>query len=250
MEHIKLEKRGEIAIVKIDNPSKLNALSNTLMKNLVKVISDLGKDKKVGVIILTGSGKSFISGGDIKEMSAFDFKKALKFAAVGKLLVSSILDSSKVVISAVNGYALGGGSEVALASDIVVASKKAVFGQPEAKLGVIPGFGGTQLLRDNLSLHLSKELVFRGNIISADEAYRIGLVNHVVDDPLKKSIEIADEILRNSPYAVKEAKKLLNKDLSRNFKEESNVYARCFSNKDSKEGINAFLEKRKPNFNK
>lgn len=248
MSYISIKKIGRIAILIINKSAKLNAIDSILMKELAKTISKLNKDKNSDAIILTGSGKSFISGGDIKEMANLNSKKAFKFALAGKELISSILNTEKAIIASVNGFALGGGSEVALACDIVIASKEAIFGQPESKLGLIPGFGGTQLLTKNLSLHKAKELIFRGNMINAKEAYSIGLVNYIAKNPLNKSIEIANEIILNSPYAIKEAKKLLNKDLSKNFKEESKIYATCFSNKDSKEGISAFLEKRKPNF--
>lgn len=246
---------NNIVVVRINRVEKLNALNSEVVNNLKAFFVDIEENKDIKVVILTGSGnKAFIAGADILEMSNLNPLEAIEFAKKGISLLKIMENSSKVIVAAVNGYALGGGFEIALASDIILASKNAKFGFPEVTLGIIPGFGGTQNLPRVLGSYLSKELIFSGRIIDASEAFNLRLLSAVEeqDNLLNKSMEIARKIASNGYLAVQAAKESIvngmnmSKNEALNF--ESNIFAKLFSTEDQKEGMKAFLEKRKAEF--
>jgi enoyl-CoA hydratase len=221
---------------------------------LKKAISELEKDNKIKVVILTGEGKAFIAGADIKEMSNLTPLEAKKFSEIGHGLLSDFENSRLPIIAAINGYALGGGCETLLACDICIASKSAKIGQPEINLGIHPGFGGTQRLPRLIGSMKAKELLFTGRTIDADEALRIGLVNMVVEGEklMLSAEEIAGQIAKKSSVPTAFIKELVNKgmniDLDNANSLEISYFSSSFSTNDQKEGMTAFVEKRKPTF--
>jgi len=242
-----------ICILKISSPHTLNALNSTILKEIDSFISQLSK--AVRVLLITGDGnKSFVAGADISEMLSLNENEALDFAKLGSSTFKNIEDLNIPVIAAVNGYALGGGCELSLACDIRIASENAIFGQPEVKLGIIPGFSGTYRLSKIIGQAYAKEIIYTGTNIDAKEALRIGLVNHVLksDELLDFCLNLAHKINRNAPFAVKQVKKSINKNYDLEAKEaillENNLFSQCFKTKDQKEGMSAFLEKRKASF--
>ena len=239
-----INKKGPVQIIHINRPP-VNALNKQVIDELLFVLTRLKKD--VRVVILTGTGKAFTAGVDINMMSTFTPAQARTFARQAHALIKKILTTPKIIISAVNGFALGAGTEIIAASDITIASKNATFGQPEVKLGIIPGMGGTQLLRRIVGAPKAKELILRGHPITADEAHRIGLVNRVVLQRyvLSAAVPLAEEIAQNSPHALATAKKAINTSLNLALDNEAKAFVSCFS-QDQKEGMKAFLEKRKP----
>ncbi len=250
-----LEKDGKIAIVKINRPDKLNALNAATMEEIKQVFLSLRNDESVYVIILTGSGeKAFVAGADIKELNSLDMISAKAFAEMGQEIFYSIENMNKPVIAAVNGFALGGGCELALSCHIRLASDNAKFGQPEVNLGIIPGYGGTQRLTRLINSGRSAEMIFTGDLVDANEALRIGLVNHVYPQAelLPKAIEMANKIASKGQHAVRLALKAINivdqMSDTEGQKYEASLFALCCGTEDFKEGTNAFLEKRKPNF--
>ena len=255
MENVILKEENGIAEVIINRPKALNALNSETLKELGNVIDGINVNDNIKAVILTGSGeKSFVAGADIAQMSKLNSMEATKFSRLAQNVFSQIEDLPKLVIAAVNGFALGGGCELAMACDIRFASKKAKFGQPEVNLGILPSFGGTQRLPRLVGKGIAKELIFSADMISADEAYRIGLVNKVYepDELLSKSKEFAQKVMTKSPWGVKLAKASINNgldvDLEAGLKYEANSFGLCFSTEDQKEGMKAFLEKRKANF--
>ncbi|MBR9649248.1 short-chain-enoyl-CoA hydratase [Clostridium tyrobutyricum] len=255
MENVILKEENGIAEVIINRPKALNALNSETLKELGNVIDGINVNDNIKAVILTGSGeKSFVAGADIAQMSKLNSIEATKFSRLAQNVFSQIEDLPKLVIAAVNGFALGGGCELAMACDIRFASKKAKFGQPEVNLGILPSFGGTQRLPRLVGKGIAKELIFSADMISADEAYRIGLVNKVYepDELLSKSKEFAQKVMTKSPWGVKLAKASINNgldvDLEAGLKYEANSFGLCFSTEDQKEGMKAFLEKRKANF--
>jgi enoyl-CoA hydratase len=208
----------------------------------------------VRVVVLTGEGKAFVAGADIAYMSNLNPDQAKKFSEDGSRLFRKIETLNKVVIAAVNGFALGGGCELAMACDFRIASVKAKFGQPEVGLGIIPGFSGTQRMARLIGLGRAKELIFTGEHIDAQEAYRIGLVNKVTEKEnlLEETYIIAEKIKSNSRVAVKYAKESMNRgietDIETGIAYENNIFGLCFASQDQKEGMNAFMEKRHPDF--
>jgi len=242
-----------ICILKISSPHTLNALNSTILKEIDSFISQLSK--AVRVLIITGDGnKSFVAGADISEMLSLNENEALDFAKLGSSTFKNIEDLNIPVIAAVNGYALGGGCELSLACDIRIASENAIFGQPEVKLGIIPGFSGTYRLSKIIGQAYAKEIIYTGTNIDAKEALRIGLVNHVLkqDELLDFCLNLARKINRNAPFAVKKAKESINKNYDLEVKEaillENKLFSNCFKTNDQKEGMNAFIEKRKAFF--
>jgi enoyl-CoA hydratase len=254
-QNILIEKRENIALVKINRPDKLNALNAETLNELQQAFIALRNDESVSVIILTGSGeKAFVAGADISEINKLDMISAKAFAEKGQEIFYSIENMNKPVIAAVNGFALGGGCELALSCHIRLASENAKFGQPEVNLGIIPGYGGTQRLTRLINSGRSAEYIFTGDMIDANEALRIGLVNHVYPQPelLEKAIEIAKKIASKGQQAIRLAMKAINivdqVSGSEGQKYEASLFAICCGTEDFKEGTNAFLEKRKPNF--
>ena len=246
---------NNIAVVRINRIEKLNALNSEVVNNLRMLLQDIETDENIKVVILTGAGeKAFVAGADIYEMANLNTTEAYKFAKKGTCLLKFIDNSSKIFIAAVNGFALGGGFELALAADIIIASKNAKFGFPEVTLGIIPGFGGTQNLPGAIGPYLAKELIFSGRIIDSTEAFNLRLLSAVEeqDNLMDKAIGIAKKIASNGYLAVWAAKESIvngmnmGKNEALNF--ESNIFAKLFSTDDQKEGMKAFLEKRKAEF--
>ena len=253
-ENILVERRERVAIITINRPEKRNALNIQTRAEGAAALDELAADDSVRVVIFTGAGdKAFIAGADIAE---FAERTALtqREVMLQRGLFNAVDSFPKPIIAMVNGYCLGGGCEVALACDIRIASESASFGQPEINLGIIPGGGGTQRLTRLVGEGKAMEMILSGEIINAQEAYRLGLVNQVVpaDQLLTKTMEIANRIAEKSPIAVrfaKEAVKLASRsNLDEGLRREVDLFALCFSSEDKDEGVRAFLEKRKPEF--
>ncbi|MEM7607164.1 MAG: enoyl-CoA hydratase-related protein [Myxococcota bacterium] len=242
-----------LAILTINRPDKLNALNREVLETLHKRL-DEATEKKVYAAIITGAGKAFVAGADIAEMKDLSPADAQAFAELGHSVGEKLETTAYPVIAAINGFALGGGCEFSLACDFAFASTKARLGQPEVKLGVIPGFGGTQRLLRRVGVAMARELVYTGRMIHADEALRIGLVNAVVepDALMDHARSVAAEIAQMGPLAIKSCKELFIAGADRNLREanqlEAEAFGRCFLTKDQKEGMSAFVEKRAPNF--
>jgi enoyl-CoA hydratase len=249
-ENIIFDKEENIAVITFNRPEAMNALNNQTRAEFRQAIDEVAADDDIKVLILTGSGKSFVAGSDIKE-----FNKTTPFMAHNILRLGEMVEKlEKPVIAAVNGFCLGGGCEIAMGCDIIIASEKAKFGQTEINIGIIPGGGGTQRLQRLIGVCRAKELIYTGDIIRADEADRIGLVNRVVpmDDLMPTAKEIAKKIAYKSAAALKLAKQAINygqqAPLESGLKYEYEMYALALSLEDKAEGVNAFLEKRKPKF--
>ena len=246
---------NKIATVTINRPKSLNALNRETIQELSGALEEFARQAEVGVVLLTGAGeKAFVAGADISEMRGYTPTQALDFALVGQGILSFMEQMAQPVIGVINGYALGGGCELAMACDILVAAESARFGQPEVNLGILPGYGGTQRLPRLVGRNLAKELVLTGEMISAQRAYEIGLVNRVVPqaDLMNTARGIAERILSKGPVAVKMAKMAMNRgldlDLGNACALEANAFALVFSTDDRTEGMNAFLEKREAKF--
>jgi len=249
------EKDSGIGIVTINRPQALNALNTESFGELYTLFQEIEKDPDVRAVIITGSGeKSFIAGTDVTSMANLNAAEARLFAAQAKKTCDLIYNLSKPVIAAVNGFALGGGCEVAMCADIRIASENARFGQPEITLGIIPGSGGTQRLTRLIGIARTKELVYTGSMIDASTAYAMGLVNKVVPlaNLVNEAKEMAKKIIRNSGVALTLAKIAINNgenvDLATGLDIELQCFAQCFATEDQKEGMKAFIEKRKPQF--
>lgn len=248
------EKKDNIYIIKINRPSTLNSLNKDVLEELDKALDIFAYDKELYVAIITGEGKAFVAGADIACMSNMSVQDAKSFSKKGMSIFRKIELIEKPIIAAVNGPALGGGCELAISCDIRLASKKAKFGQPEVKLGIIPGFAGTQRLAKVVGISKAKELIYTGDIIDAQEALKIGLVNKVLETEnlMEEAINMANKITKNAQIAVKFAKASINKSIESNIDTgmeiENYLFAMCFDSKDQKEGMNAFLEKRLPQF--
>ena len=252
---LKLNIKDEIGIITIDREKSLNALNKQVLKEILKTLNKFIKSNDVKVIFITGGGdKAFIAGADIKEMSKLDPQSALNFAELGQRVMNTIENSPKPVISIINGYAFGGGCEVALACHIRFASDNAIFAQPEVKLGLIPGWGGTQRLPRIVGKGIANEMIISGKLIDAEEAYRVGLVNKVYkkESLMPESLKFAKDILNNGLNAVSKSLSLINDSsslkLEKGLKKESKVFSSLFDNSETKEGLDAFLNKRKANF--
>ncbi len=254
LKNLVIEKNEGVCTVKINNPQSLNALNAQVLSELEYAFDMIRDEDDVRVVVLTGEGKAFVAGADIAYMRELNASQAKKFSEDGSRVFRKIETLNKVVIAAVNGFALGGGCELAMACDIRIASVKAKFGQPEVGLGIIPGFSGTQRLARLVGLGRAKELIFSGGHINAEEAYRIGLVNKVTEaeELMEETYKMADKIKSNSTAAVVYSKECINKGTETNIETgiayESNVFGLCFAFEDQKEGMSAFLEKRKPEF--
>jgi len=250
-EHIKVEKKKEIGIITLNRPEARNALNRKMIQELGDALTELENDLQIRVIIITGN-KDFCAGADIKEMNVIKPEEIETFCRWGHKVINQIESMGKPVIAAINGFALGGGCELALACDIRIAGESAKFGQPEVNLGLIPGFGGTQRLSRLVGIGKAKEMILTGEIINAKEAAAIGLVNRVEKDEelMAKAEEMSQVIAQKGPIAVKMAKKLINEnqEITKGLEKEIEFFARCFTTQDRLEGIKAFLEKRKPRF--
>lgn len=252
--NLNLEELNGVLTIKMNRPEALNALNTEMLNELETVIDQASQSKTVRVVVLTGEGKSFVAGADISEMKALDASGGRTFSQLGNRIFRKIECLDQPVICAVNGFALGGGCELAMACDIRIASEKAKFGQPEVGLGITPGFGGTQRLPRIIGVARAKELIYTGRIVRADEAERIGLVNEVVshDVLLEKVYELASAISKNSTSAVAYSKTAINRgvevDLETALKAEADLFGLCFAEDDQTEGMDAFLQKRTPSF--
>lgn len=252
-ENILISKEDKISVITINRPESLNALNAKTIQELSEAFENLDKDTDVRVIIITGSGeKSFVAGADIKEFTDFRQKEAEELSRKGhNSLFNKIENLSKPVIAAVNGFALGGGLELAMACHIRYASENAKLGLPEVTLGLIPGYGGTQRLPKLVGKGLANEMIFSAKMITAKTAKEIGLVNEIftIEELLDKTKELATTIAKNSPMAIAKAISAVNlSDTDRGFETEIQYFGEVFELDDKKEGVTAFLEKRKPNF--
>ena len=253
--NILVEKESNIAIVSINRPSALNALNTEVLTEIKQSMKDLEQDKDVKVIILTGVGeKSFVAGADIGEMVSKNPVEGEQFALAGQAAFATIEQLKKPVIAAVNGFALGGGCELAMACDIRVVSEKAKFGQPEVGLGIIPGFGGTQRLLRLVGMGMAKMLIMSCRIIDGKEALRVGLADILTssEELLPEAKKLATEIASKSFNAVCLSKETINAGYELGLKAsidfEAKKFGECFANPEQKEGMTAFLEKRPPKY--
>jgi len=245
-----------VCIVKISRPQALNALNTETLHELSFVLAREAESPETRVLVLTGGGdKAFVAGADIVEMKDKSPSEGIEFAKQGHEVMKLLELMPKPTIAAVNGFALGGGTELAIACDFILASTTAVFGQPEVSLGIIPGFGGTFRLARFVGVPKAKELIFSGARVKADEALRIGLVNHVYEPAvfMEKVLELATAISRQSRGAVSRSKLLINEfaesvGLNSKLDAEVHAFGRIFGTPDQREGMNAFIEKRKPAF--
>ena len=251
LKNVILEKEGHLAIVTINRPKALNALNSETLKDLDSVIDCLEKDSDIYAVILTGAGeKSFVAGADIAEMKDLSREEGQAFGELGNNVFRRLENLNKPVIAAISGFALGGGCELSMACDIRIASERARFAQPEAGLGITPGFGGTQRLARIVGLGKAKEMIYTCSMVKADEALRIGLVNKVVplENLMDEAKAMANTIIKNAPVAVRLCKDAINRgmqvDIDRAIKIEAENFGECFSTEDQTEGMTAFLEKR------
>ena len=249
---IDVSREGHTVILTINNPP-MNVLNSELLNELGGVLDNIKNDDSLAVII-TGEGRAFVAGADIKEMMDMNPEEARRFAGIGQSVFNKIEHLPKPVIAAVNGFALGGGTELAMSCDIILASEKAKFGQPEVALAVIPGFGGTQRLPRIVGRNIAKELIYSGNIIGADEAYRIGLANRLLppEELMEAAKKLSDTMSKKGPMAVRLAKEAINGGLDMTLSEglqlEAEKFSDLFNSYDQKEGMDAFVNKRKPEF--
>ncbi len=255
LKNVIYEKSEGIAIITINRPDALNALNAETIDEILQCLEDIAKDDNVRAVILTGAGpKAFCAGADIKAMKGMTALDARKLSQMGYKLCKAIENLEKPVIAAINGYALGGGLEVAMACDLRIASEKARMGQTEINIGLIPGWGGTQRLPRLVGKTLAKEMVFTGKMIDAQTAYQRGLVNKVVppEQLMDAAKEIAKELASKAPVALKLSKMLINHgletDLDTALVLEREAFGVVASTEDLQEGVSAFLEKRKPVF--
>jgi len=251
---VKVTVEAPLAIITIDRPKALNALNTGVLKQLDAAIDQVGADPHVLVVLVTGEGRAFVAGADIGEMNGLDLVAFRTFIATGQRVLSKLEDLEKPVIAVVNGFALGGGCELALACDVRLASEKAKFGYPEVGLGVFPGFGGTQRTPKLVGRGMASELIFTGDVIDAAEALRIGLVNHVFpgETLMDEARKIAEKIASRAPLAVARAKTAIKAagvtPIEAGLAFERDSMALTFATEDRKEGMGAFLEKRPPEF--
>jgi len=250
------EQKGQIGIVKVNRPDALNALNATVIDELFDIFSEIEADDSIGIAILTGEGRAFVAGADIAAMKEMSALEGRAFMIKGQAVMQKIEALSKPVIAAVNGYALGGGCELAMACDFRFASEKAKFGQPEVNLGIIPGFGGTQRLPRLVGKGMAKLLIFNAEMIGAEEAKAIGLVERVypAEELMAETEKVAGLILSKAPIAISLAKAAINNgmnvDLQTGVAFEAEASAVPFGSEDRVEGMTAFLEKRPAKFKK
>jgi enoyl-CoA hydratase len=254
-QNLLVEKTGEIEIITVNRPKALNALNTATLAEMDAVVSGIATDRAIRAVIITGAGeKAFVAGADIAEMRPMSATEARNWVRVGQSVLKRLECLPQPVIAAVNGFALGGGCELAMACDIRIASENAKFGQPESGLGITPGFGGTQRLARLVGRGWANELLFTADSIDAAEALRIGLVNKMVPagKALEAAIALASKVASRSPVAVGYCKSAVNEGLDMDIDSaiayEAEVFGLCFAANDQKEGMAAFMEKRKPSF--
>ena len=252
---IEISKNNHIGTLTINRPDSLNAMNREVLIEFINGLKKIQSDKEIRVIIITGSGvKAFIAGADIKLMQKMNREEAFDFANLGQELANLIEKSAKPVIAAVNGYALGGGCEIALSCHLRIASDNAIFAQPEVKIGLLPGWGGTQRLPRIIGRGLANEIILTGRNVTAKEALDIGLVNKVVpqEELMNTCFDIANMILKNSPNAIAESIKLIRlaagTKLKKGLSKEAKSFSELFETEETVEGLTAFVEKRPPKF--
>ena len=255
LENILTEIKNNILVITINRPDKLNALNKQTIEELHETLVDAENDKSVKALIITGSGqKAFVAGADIAEFANYSVEEGKQLSSIGHFKIFNFIENySKPVIAAVNGFALGGGLELAMACHIRVASANTKMGLPEVSLGVIPGYGGTQRLPQLVGKGKAIEMIVTADMINAEDAYKWGLVNHVTsqEELLNKCFDIASKICSKSPVAIKTALKVINAGYNNQvngFEVEIEEFGKTFNSNDFKEGISAFLEKRKADF--
>ena len=254
-ENLLYEVEGPVAVIRVNRPTKLNALNARTIEDLIDAMQRAEADDSVRVVVLSGEGRAFVAGADIGEMSEMSPRQGLEFARLGHRLGLCIEKLRCPVIAAVNGFALGGGCELALACDMIHASTKAKLGQPEVKLGIIPGHGGTQRLMRRVGRAMAAEIIFSGRIYSAQQALQMGLVNalHPPEELMDQVMALARDIAARGPVAVRAAKQLLRVGeglpLEAGNELEQTSFANLFDTQDQKEGMAAFLARREPVFN-
>ena len=255
---IRYEKQENIGILTINRPEALNALNSTVISDLEQAIAEVEKDAELGALIITGEGRSFVAGADIGEQPPLDVTGGRKWGQRGSALFRRIEKLEIPTIAAVNGFALGGGCELAMSCDIILAAGPnaegkggAKFGQPEVGLGIIPGFGGTQRMARIIGTGPAMELIYTADTIDANRALEIGIVNHVVpaDQLMDEAMKLAEKICKNAQKAIRASKLAIRRgmdcDISTAVSYEALAFATCFGTEDQKEGMQAFLEKRK-----
>ena len=252
---IKISKKNQIGVLTINRPGSLNAMNKAVLLEFINELKKLQSENDIRAIIITGSGeKAFIAGADIKLMQKMNQKEAFEFSKLGQELADLIEKSTKPVIAAVNGYALGGGCEIALSCHLRIASDNAVFAQPEVKIGLLPGWGGTQRLPRIIGRGLANEIILTGRNVLAKEALDIGLVNKVVpqEELINTCFNIANMTLNNSPNAIAESIKLIRlaagTNLEKGLSKEAKLFSELFETEETAEGLTAFVEKRPPKF--
>jgi len=251
MSLIEISKKDHVATLTLNRPEALNALNSELLATLSTTITEMEQDDDVYVIILTGAGRSFVAGADISEMRDYNAVEGKAFGALGNNVFYRLENMTKPVIAAVNGFALGGGCELAMSCDIRLASEKAKFGQPEVGLGIIPGFGGTQRLPRLIGMSSAMELFFTNRVIGADEAKSLGLVTAVypAEELLAKAEELAATIAAQPQVSIRQAKQSVRRgmqtDMTTGIAFEAEAFGLCFATEDQKDSMTAFLEKRK-----
>jgi enoyl-CoA hydratase len=247
---IEIEQHDRVGLIRLNRPKALNALNSTVMAELAAALAEFDADPKIGAIVITGSEKAFAAGADIKEMMEASSIEMLERDHIS--IWDRIMEVKKPIIAAVSGWCLGGGNELAMICDMVVASESAKFGQPEINLGVIPGAGGTQRLTRAVGKTIAMEMVLNNRHLSAEEAYQFGLINRMtsVESYLDEALQLAAEIAERAPLAVRLGKEAINhafqSNLSDGIADERRSFYFLFSSEDQKEGMQAFVEKRKP----
>lgn len=253
-EHLVEDRRDQVAVLRIDREAALGALSRGLVRAVGEYLDRLRTDVSVRVLVLTGTGKGFIAGADIGEYHGVSPAKFDSYQRLSRQVFSALESLPQITIAAVNGYALGGGFEVALCCDLILAADRAKFGLPEVKLGLIPGGGGTQRLAKSAGARFATEAVVTGRFISAEELQQRGIVSqiHPTDQLINTAIDLAEDIAKNSPLAVAAAKRVIGAAAETTLQDglttEQEALSRLFTTADATEGINAFLDKRQPRF--
>lgn len=249
---VELTRQGNVGIVTMNRPEALNALNSAAFIELDKIMDICEHDEDIYVVVLTGAGRAFVAGADVAEMSVMNVEQALAFSELGNKVLMHVDLFPKPTISAVNGFALGGGCELALATDIRIASEKAKFGQTEVSMGVIPGFGGTQRMARIIGTGPAMELIYTADTISAQRALEISMVNHVVphNELMPFALEMANKIASKAQFAIRSSKMAIRRgidcDITTAVTYEALAFATCFGTEDQKDAMRAFLEKRKP----
>lgn len=254
-ENILFERDGAVGVLKINRPKSLNALNPATLHEIAACLEELRRDQTIRCLIITGAGdRAFVAGADIAAMVTMNALEGKRFSALGLGVLRQLEELPIPVIAAVNGFALGGGTELALACDLIIAAEKARFGQPEINLGVIPGFGGTQRLARRIGLPRARELIYSGDMIDAETALRYGLVNKVVPaaELMNEAKATASKLATKPPIAIRQAKAAINAgidmDLENGCRFENEAFALTFATEDKAEGMKAFLEKREAKF--